>query len=388
MESEPEGDEAFDRAILGSADVGDEALASMVADQLGVDAVELVSCRAEVAEYDLEALTTAGRFWVHGTARHAGTVSPYTFFVKVVRSWTRSPQFRNVPESQREIAASSLPWRNEPDVYRSDLEARLPVGLSMPRAYGVLDLDELSAGLWLQSIEHDARPWRAGTFARAAYLLGRLAASTTVRPLRALGSTDVVRGYAHARLEYQVLPALHGEDLWAHPLIAPAFGGDLRDRLLRAGDALPGIVEELQGAPLGTAHGDACPRNLLRAGGHQESFVLIDFGFWCEAPLGFDLTQLLIGELQLGERPASELPHLDAVCLSAYHRGLADEGCDVPLDALRRTHALLMLLFFGFSAVPLEVLYGSPAPGSAHVVLERARAASFVLDLVDSTTRT
>lgn len=53
------------------------------------------------------------------------------------------------------------------------------------------------------------------------------------------------------------------------------------------------------------------------------------------------------------------------------------------LEPLRRAHALLMLIFWGLSAVPLEVLFGMGPPGSA-AVRERARAASFVLDLVDA----
>ncbi len=195
----------------------------------------------------------------------------------------------------------------------------------------------------------------------------------------------MVRNYDRGRLEHQVLPVLHSEDLWAHPLVAPAFDPTLRTRILAAADALPRLLEELDGSPLGSAHGDACPRNLLTPSGDRDTLVLIDFGFWCEAPLSFDLTQLMVGEIQTGERPASELAHLDAVCLPAYHRGLIDEGCDVSLDALRRTHALLMLLFYGVSAAPIEVLFGLAAPGPAAVVRERARAASFVLDLVDST---
>ena len=385
MDGEPGQGAAFDRAILGLADVSDDALASMIEDDLGVSSVELASCHAEVAEYDLDALTTAGRYRVHGTARHAGGVSPYSFFVKVVQSWTRSPQFEQVPEAFREIAAASLPWRNEPAVYRSDLQDRLPEGFSMPRAYSVVDIDDLSAGLWLQFIDHDPGRWGVDTFVRAAYLLGRLAASPTVRPLRTLGSTDVVRGYDRGRLEHQVLPVLRSEELWAHPLVAAAFDPDLRHRVLDAAERLPRFLEELDEAPLGSAHGDACPRNLLAMSGNQETLVLIDFGLWCEAPLSFDLTQLMVGEIQTGERPASELAHLEAVCLPAYHRGLIDEGCNVTLDTLRRTHALLMLVFYGLSAVPLEVFFGLPAPGSAAVVRERARAASFVLDLLDST---
>jgi hypothetical protein len=366
-----------DRAILGPADVTDEALTAMVEDCLGVDGAELVDGSVEVADYDLEALTTAGRYWVRGTARHAQGASSYAF---------RSPQFEHVPEPLRELAAASLPWRSEPDVYRSDLGARLPAGLSMPRAHAVVDIDELSAGLWLQAVDHDPSPWEPATFGRAAYLLGRLAASPAVRPLRSLGRRDVMRGYWHGRLKHQVVPALRGEGLWDHPLIAPAFDPALRGRLLEAVDALPGFLDELDGAPLGSAHGDACPRNLLvPAGEEAAAFVLIDFGFWCEAPLAFDLTQLMIGEIQTGERPASELAELEQACLPAYHQGLHDEGHDVSLDSLRRTHALVMLMFFGLSAVPLEVLFGLPAPGSGTVVRERAEAATFVLDLVEST---
>ena len=79
-------------------------LAEMVAAQLGVGRVELLTSVAEVAPYDLEALTTAGRFWVHGKARCGDTTMPYRFFVKVVQSWERSPFFAFVPTELREVA--------------------------------------------------------------------------------------------------------------------------------------------------------------------------------------------------------------------------------------------------------------------------------------------
>jgi hypothetical protein len=125
--------------------------------------------------------------------------------------------------------------------------------------------------------------------------------------------------------------------------------------------------------------------HLLVPRGRPGEFVLIDVALWCRAPLGFDLSQLVLGEVQLGERPAAELAELDDLCLAAYVGGLAAEGCEVPLDVVRRTHALLMLLFAGLTAVPIEVLYGMPAPGGADVVHERAAALAHVLDLVDAT---
>jgi hypothetical protein len=373
------------RSMLGPADVSDVELAAMVADSLGVADVEVTDCHAEVAEYDIEALTTAGRYWVRGTARHAAGTSSFTFYVKVVQSWTRSAAFQQVPEPVREVAAASLPWRNEPLVYRSDLGARLPAGLTLPRVHAVRDLDDLSAAVWLEAVDVDPSPWPVARFDRAAYLLGRLAASPRVAPLRTLGTRDVVNSYLHGRVEHQVLPTLRSPELWRHPLVAEAFPDALRRRLLAAADALPELLAELGRAPLGAAHGDACPRNLLVARGAPDAFVLIDFGLWNESPLGFDLSQLLLGEMQLGERPAAEVVALEGRCLESYVRGLRDEGCDVAFESVRRLHALLMLLFWGLSSVPLELAFGLPWTGSADVVRERARAAGFVLDLVDAT---
>lgn len=372
---------------LGPADVSPVQLQSFVRAALGVQDAEVLSYEVQPVDYDLEALTTAGRYWVRGRARHAGGEEPYAFFVKVVQSWTRTPQFQMVPQHLRELAASGLPWRGEPAVYRSDLAARLPDGLLLPQVHLVVDIDDLSACFWLEAVDADPSPWDSTTFERAAYRLGRLAASRRVAPVADLGVQDVVRSYARGRLHGQVLPALGADALWSHPLVAEAFSPALRARLTAAVQELPAYVEELDAVPLGSAHGDACPRNLLVPRSAPEDFVLIDFAFWCRAPLGFDLTQLLMGEVQLGERPAADLADLDELCLGAYAEGLAAEGGDVPRDVLARAHALLMLLFAGLTAVPVELLFGAPPPGDADVLRGRAAAAEHVLDLVEATAR-
>jgi hypothetical protein len=372
------------RSVLGPADVCDDDVAGFVADTLGVERVELLSCEAEPVDYDLEALTTAGRYWVRGRARHAAGEEPYAFFVKVVQTWTRTPQFQMVPEHMRELAGRGLPWRGEIEVYRSDLGSRLPDGLSLPRVHCVKDIDDGSAFFWLEAVDADPALWGPSAFERAAYRLGRLAARPAIAPVAGLGMQDVVRSYAHGRIEGQVLPALNTDALWAHPLVAETFSEELRARLLSAARELPAYLEELEAAPVGSAHGDACPRNLLIPRSRPDDFVLIDLAFWCRAPLGFDLSQLLMGEVQVGERPAAQLPDLDELCLDAYLRGLAAEGCDVPLDVVRRAHALLMLLFAGLTAVPIELLFGAEPPGGVEVVRGRATAAAHVLDLVET----
>jgi hypothetical protein len=89
--------------------------------------------------------------------------------------------------------------------------------------------------------------------------------------------------------------------------------------------------------------------------------------------------------VQLGERPAGELPALEAACLPAYVEGLAAEGVVVDLDLVRRAHALMMLLFAGLSAVPVELLDGPPTDDRVRIARERAGAARFMLDLADAT---
>jgi hypothetical protein len=141
-----------------------------------------VASRAEPVAYDIDALTTAGRYRVTCRVRHTGGETAHTFFVKVVQSWGRSPAFRFVPEHFREAALASLPFEAEPRVYRSDLADRLPPGLAIPCAHVVVDLDAESTALWLDDIPTVPVRWDRAGLARAAHLLGRLAASPRVRP--------------------------------------------------------------------------------------------------------------------------------------------------------------------------------------------------------------
>jgi len=372
--------------VLEAADPSDEQLATMVATSLGARRAELVTCRAEVFPYDLAAITTAGRFRVHGTAVVDGSARrPYAFFVKVIQSWPRSPLFAQAPEPLRVAAAHLVAWRTEAEVYGSDLAARLPAGLTLPRAFAVVDLDDASTAIWLEWIPARRLLWDLARHERAAYLLGRLAASPSVSPLAASAAgSRTPRIFADTWLAHVVLPALNSDELWAHPLVAATFDNALRERLLAAAAALPSFLDELDDIPLGAAHGDACTRNLLVTD-TNDGFTLIDFGFWGRAHIGFDLGPLLLGEVQMGERPASVLPYLEAACLPAYVRGLRAEGSNATQTQVQRSHALLMLIFAGLPAVPFEHLTAEPTTEQYRITGQRAASARFILDLVDAT---
>ena len=97
----------------------------------------------------------------------------------------------------------------------------------MPAARGVVELDQLSAAIWLDAVEAVPVRWDARRFTHAAYLMGRLAASADVAPLSAIGDIDnVPRTYAAGRLD----PTGAARSARRGPVVSP---GD--DRRLRTG---------------------------------------------------------------------------------------------------------------------------------------------------------
>jgi hypothetical protein len=375
------------RALLGPADVDDHELGAFAAAGLGAGHATVLTSTAKVFPYDRPAITTAGRYLVTGTARTGtGEVRAFSFFVKVIHAYQRSPLRFAVPAHLRTQAAALIPWHTEADLYRSDLRDRLPNDLTIPRAAAVRDLDADSAALWLEQIPARQIAWDLQRHARAAYLLGRLAASRAVAPLAtAVHGARTPRTYASTWLAHVVLPALTGNDIWAHPLVRDAFGARLRHRLLTAADVLPALLDELDDAPAATAHGDACTANLLTAG-DRDALVMVDLGFCGKAPLGTDLGQLVLGEVQTGQRHAADLPALEAACLPGYVAGIHAEGGTADLAQVRRTHAALLTVFAALPSVPIERLNDEPTPRLRQLFRGRAAIARFALGLLDHTT--
>ena len=376
-----------DRSALGPADVTDEQLGEMVAGLLGADPAEttVLDSIAEEFPYDLPAITTAGRYWVSGTAEVGGAPKPFRMFVKHVQSWARHPFFAMVPPEQREWAATTVPWRTEALAYRSDLGERLPHGLAMPRALGVFDLDEESNAVWLEEVPVVARAWDLTRYTQAARLLGRHATSARVMELLgSVGHTMTIQTYHDGRLSMAVLPTIRDDSVWQHPLVTGAFDDDLHARLVEAADRSAEYAEELGGRTIVASHGDACPNNLLARVG-TDDFVLIDYGFWGPGPIGYDLSQLLVGDVQLGRRSSDDLAQVEEAIFAGYMAGLRDEECWIPDDVVRRAHALQLLIFTGLSALPFDLLDAEPTPELHRVAGHRAAIARFSLDLVDAT---
>jgi hypothetical protein len=386
------------RDALGADDVDDGDLAEMVADLWGVPQVTLVDSVAETVAYDVPSILTGARTWVRGRADAGRGAREFTLFVKRVHNWRHSPAFASVPPEIAEWAAATLPWRAEPLAYASDLASRLPDGLSMPRAVRVEEHPDETAVIWLEAVEHDPAPWDRETYTAAAGLLGRMSGSARVAELADLDPQPWgIHHFVEGRLGHTVLPGLHDDASWRHPLVAVHFG-DLRAHLTGVAGRLDRLAEEYAGLRHLPSHGDACPNNLLRRP-DGDGFTLIDFGFWRSQPVGFDLSQLLLGDIQVGRRDGDDLSELAASCLQAYGEGLAAEGLDITEAELARGHAVSLMLFNGLPSLPLEMLAEADQLAAAgelteerrramdHWSRQRAAIARYALDVLGRTER-
>ena len=291
-------------AVLGPADVDDTTLTSMVAALLGADpaAVSVESSTVEEFPYDLPAITTAGRYVVSGDAlvgRRADAVRDVRQGRAVVGALADVRLRPGRDEgARRGVGAvadrgARLPLRpRRPAARRAD---------DAPRAGGVRPRREVRVRL-----ARDGSRRRAGV-GRGAVRQGGL----PPRPARRQSPGGRARhGRASTRSRWrttrsdgsqtQVIPMLHDDGIWQHPLVAATFGDELRDRLRAAAAQVPAYLEEVLALPHTAAHGDACPNNLLTTTDSPD-FTLIDYGFWLPMPVGADLSQLLIGDVQIGK---------------------------------------------------------------------------------------
>lgn len=384
--------------LLGDDDVSDDELAAMVADLWQVPSVTLLDSSAETVDYDVPSILTGARTWVRGHADTGDGARAFTLFVKRVQHWRHSPAFAFLPPEVGEWAADSVPWRAEPLLYASDLADRLPEGLTMPRAVRVDERPDETAVIWMKAVEAGTEPWDLETYVEAAGLLGRMSGSSRVAELAGIDPQPWhIQYFVQGRIGHTVLPGLFDDATWEHELVAPHFG-DLRAPLTAVAHHLDPLAEEFARLPHRTSHGDACPSNLLR---HPSGagFTLIDFGFWRPQPVGFDLSQLLVGDIQIGRRDADDLPELAEACLTAYADGLAAEGADVPDAVLRRGHAISLMLFNGLPSLPLEEVAEADRLAAAGELtaerlavmhdrsLQRGRIARYALEVLERTDR-
>ena len=109
---------------------------------------------------------------------------------------------------------------------------------------------------------------------------------------------------------------------------------------------------------------------------------MIDFGFLRYAPLGIDLSQLVVGEIQLGERGPDQLSTLSTVTLESFVEGLRRGGKSATIDQVGRAHAITMAIFSGVTAIPFELLDEPPTTACGRSSRPEQRSPGYILDRV------
>lgn len=336
---------------------------------------------------------------LHRLRGHDRSGRPWSLFCKVLQHVRHWPVLAQLPPPMAAQFVEQFPWRAELALWDPRVQACLPTdvgpgsgSLRSPRLHRVVELADDRAAVWMEDVVEHSTSWNRvpaqpdpalvdlTPYETAAHLLGRWNARATADEVLAVGGLSAghaLRMYAERSVPLRGLAPLSDDGLWAHPWLAPA--GDLRDRLRRAGDRVPGLLDRLDTHRQALPHGDASPQNLLVPADAPDGFVAIDVSFTSPHALGFDLGQLLVGLTHAGLVPAAALSRIAAAIVPAYRAGLAAEGLHATDADVRWAFATATLLRSGLDAVPYEVV-GSQAPGAEHLVQERLALSRFLLD--------
>ena len=206
--------------------------AAVEADRRAVRAVADVA--VEKVDYEIGTPMTHALLRCRGTAILDGDVqTSWSAFVKVLQSPWEWEHLDRIPPEFRSDFADNVPWRLELDAYRPELTAVLPDGLRQPNLYGVVEIDEHHVAVWMEDVETSPEPWDVARFARAAELLGRLAARRPIGTPAVLAPSPEVaipgftlRYYVGGRVRMGALPGIADDSLWAHPTVRAAVDAE------------------------------------------------------------------------------------------------------------------------------------------------------------------
>jgi hypothetical protein len=374
----------LDLPELGAAAPPSPLLTEVARSALRDDGAEVVTAAGSVVAYPFTSIATGGLWRVTGTATTATGERPWRAFVKLLQHPRHWPLQHLVPPAAFEELCLLFPWRDELDI-RAQVHDVLPDGLRVPDVYALADLGEDRVAVWMEDIDERDERWIDTTHAAAARLLARLAARRT--PDHPAGACSVPPGFAVRKVVDSLAPMLAGaladDALWRRPRVVAALDDEYRADLSRALDRIPTLLEESETLPTALPHGDAAPVNLLRPRAEPDTFVAIDWAFGCQLPLGFDLGQLLCGEIEQGRGDADGLPGLLEAIETGYVAGLADEGLDIDRDVVRRGLVLALATRNLPGMIPWEVTDGEGAdPGTEAFLQRRAALGRFAMDLV------
>jgi hypothetical protein len=365
---------------MDTLDVRAEDVAAVVAEMLGPSAA-IAEWWVEPVAYQSGSPATGGLCRVRGVTEEGQRWSVFGKLLCHVRHW---PLLGYIPEVFRENFAAEFPWRSELAAWEPSFVSCLPDGLRIPKLYRITDLGDDRLMVWMENIETLDDTWDVTHFARAARLLGGLAAMRSASEIVDCSGYPTgfgLRTYCDNRVMIGSLPVLDADDIWAHPLIVGAVDPLLREDMRRLAQRLPAILDRLDSLTQALPHGDASPQNLLIPANAPDEFVAIDIAFQAPHAIGFDLGQLAVGLVHAGEMRASALPAAHEVLVPSFAAGLKEAGLDLPEEEIFYGYVGSLVVRAGFTSIPFETLGAPPTPERVAMFRERAALTRFIVDL-------
>ncbi len=223
-------------------------------------------------------------------------------------------------------------WKRELYVYQSGLLELLPEGLAAPRCYGVEELPDNIALMWLEDIRDSMDgTWPLERYALAARHLGRLNGmfiSDHSIPAIPWLSLDRNRQWVTPPAIWEAIP-------WDHPRVLrryPTNGANTFRRMLLENEC---FLTRLDLLPRTLSHGDSYPTNFMSrrlADGSQQT-VALDWALLGIQPLGDDLGQFVYGaQMNLPGIPPVQITE---TLFENYLNGLQEYGCQVDPMSVR-----------------------------------------------------
>lgn len=301
-------------------------------------------------------------------------------FVKILQHLSHWNRLHLVPEPFRDRMVAEFPWRGELDVMLKAAPAMVD-GMRTPVVYAVFDHGDRLA-VWMERVD-EIDAWTDATYLDAARRLGRLAARRSAPDDLATAGTPpgfAMHMLVTAQIKGHTGPIIADDATWQTPWLAERADAPLRDDLRALFARIDELVALADSVPHTLVHGDASPANLLRDRRAPDEFVAIDWGMSSPLPLGFDVGQLLVGDVHSGRAPAELIARLVDPAIDGFCRGLADENYPHTRAEVRRGAIASLTLRSAFTMIPFEFL-GGPPPGSERLLDERIAATRLLVDL-------